>query len=279
MSLMYVPRLDAPSNRTSTSPFPFLAPTEMPNSPSSGRTHKKSPLAQRPVLNPANPPLLPPGWAVCSPRQLATNCRLARELACPIYTVPWLIKAVKPGLLHRLGTGQGPAILQALWVEDKGHGGLHGWDITVPQLQNSSTRNSRTHLYVLFPRNHADPLRPLERRQLRICQEDGKVRYAARALTDSRTAKDFPYRGGDTRWRHWWSFCSFALTIMYWFALRNLPCFFLRNSDGALSSQGDPSEPAITTESNVVGDTPRTQELHSCHWAYNGYEPSSNHDI
>lgn len=55
--------------------------------------------------------------------------------------------------------------------------------------------------------------------------------------------------------------------------------FFLRNSDGALSSQGDPSEPAITTESNVVGDTPRTQELHSCHWAYNGYEPSSNHDI
>jgi len=121
--------------------------------------------------------------------------------------------------------------------------------------------------------------RPLERRQLRICQEDGKVRYAARALTDSLTAKDFPYRGGDTRWRHWWSFCSFALTIMYWFALRNLPCFFLRNSDGALSSQGDPSEPAITTESNVVGDTPRTQELHSCHWAYNGYEPSSNHDI
>lgn len=68
--------------------------------------------------------------------------------------------------------------------------------------------------------------RPLERRQLRICQEDGKVRYAARALTDSPTAKDFPYRGGDTRWRHWWSFCSFALTIMYWFALRNLSCFF-----------------------------------------------------
>ena len=170
-----------------------------------------------------------PGWAVCSPRQLATNCRLARELACRIYTVPWLIKAVKPGLLHRLGTGQGPAILQASpSAVGEGQGAwraLHGWDITVPQLQNSSTRNSRTHLYVLFPRNHADPLR----RQLRICQEDGKVRYAARALTDSPTAKDFPYRGpyrgGDTRWRHWWSFCSFALTIMYWFALRNLPCF------------------------------------------------------
>lgn len=56
-------------------------------------------------------------------------------------------------------------------------------------------------------------------------------------------------------------------------------CVTPRDSGGALSSQGDPSEPAITTQSNVVGDTPRTQELHSCHWANNGYEPSSNHDI
>lgn len=118
------------------------------------------PLAQRPVLNPANPPLLPPGWAVCSPRQLATNCRLARELACPIYYCAVAHQSREawfaPPARHGARASYSPSAVgegQGAWRA------LHGWDITVPQLQNSSTRNSRTHLYVLFPRNHADPLR------------------------------------------------------------------------------------------------------------------------
>ena len=58
-------------------------------------------MAQRPALGAGNP-RLPVSWTVCAPKQSSNDCRLARELSCPIFTVPWLVKAVKPGLLHRL---------------------------------------------------------------------------------------------------------------------------------------------------------------------------------
>ena len=165
------------------------------------------PLAQRPVLGAGNP-FLPASWAVCAPHLLANNSRLVRELACSIYTVPWLVKAVKPGLLHRLGTGRGPAVLQALWVKDKGHEGLVMVEtfIIVPWLENSINhkkfKNPINHKKFKNPSSclvSTQSRRPLDRQQLRICQEDGVARYAAKALPDSTTAKDFLCREWDKR--------------------------------------------------------------------------------
>lgn len=188
------------------------------------------PLAQCPVLNPANPPLLPPGWAVCSPRQLATNCRLAPHILCRGSSKPW-------SLVCSTGAARGKGQLFSKRCGWR----TRGMEGSSRLRHNSSTVTKFKHTKFKDPSLcfvSTQSCRPLERRQLRICQEDGKVRYAARALTDSPTAKDFPYRGGDARWRHWWSFCSFALTIMYWFALRNLPCFFCATLMGPFLHKG-----------------------------------------
>ena len=220
---MYVPRHDAPSNRTSTSPFPFLASTEMPNSPSSGRTHKKSPwrsvpsstrptrrschLAGRSARQGSWPPT--PNWPGNWP---------APYILCRGSSKPW-------SLVCSTGSARGkgqPFSKRCGWR-------TRGMEGSSRLRHNSSTVTKFKHTKFKDPSLcfvSTQSRRPLERRQLRICQEDGKVRYAARALTDSPTAKDFPYRGGDTYKVTPLMKFLFALTIMYWFALRNLPCFF-----------------------------------------------------
>lgn len=55
---------------------------------------------------------------VCKPQVVEGSSRLQRELGTTVYSISWLTKAVKPGVLLRLGDHDGPPGLQALHVKD-----------------------------------------------------------------------------------------------------------------------------------------------------------------
>ena len=60
------------------------------------------------------------GWAACIPVLRTGDCRLGREVGVKLYGIAWRTKAIKPGLLYRLGEGTGPAVLQALYSRENG---------------------------------------------------------------------------------------------------------------------------------------------------------------
>ena len=71
-----------------------------------------APPGMKPLFNTPEH-LLPAGWGVCAPSLLQTDARLSSQLQCPVFTVPWMGKRVKPGILFRLGDGFHLPILQA----------------------------------------------------------------------------------------------------------------------------------------------------------------------
>ena len=55
---------------------------------------------------------------VCKPQVVEGSSRLQRERGTTVYSISWRTKAVKPGVLLRLGDHDGPPGLQALHVKD-----------------------------------------------------------------------------------------------------------------------------------------------------------------